>query len=168
MQYHRATRFITLIFSSLGTLALMWILGAMFYNILARAMFNVSHGALNWQLKGLRDAVQHGLIVLVFSSLPFLPQQGLIQVGFLADKMPELLANFLAKTWIFLLALIAGLALIQFFLRGLGQLESGETSQDLTIPAYILSFYICLCLSGLMISCSIKFFAMPVLRASKI
>lgn len=130
--------------------SLVFLLAVVASNIVARSIFNVTDGSINFIIQGAIELSSYALLILVFGSFPNAIPTGLVQVDFLLDVLPKPIRNFLK--WIWAILLLVGTATLAwlFIKSGFTAHQRGSLTQDLEIPLWIFYSVIsaqCMCLA---------------------
>ena len=117
--------------------SLLFLLSVVAYNIVARALFDLTGGAANLLISGAIELAAYALLVMVFGALPGAVPQGLVQVEVLVQRFPRSVQWLLNLTWSLLLTLGAATLTLLFIDTGLKSHSRGALTQDLEIPLWI-------------------------------
>lgn len=124
----------------LAVIAIFLMFAVVALNILMRALFDATGGAVNLLFQGGFELSRYALLIAVFAALPASIANGLIKVDVLTAWLPPLVQRLLARFW-FLLLLVFAAVLTWLFGLQIGETwRAGETSQDLGIPIWL--FYL--------------------------
>ncbi|MFK7903407.1 MAG: TRAP transporter small permease [Nitratireductor sp.] len=115
-------------------------------NIIARLIFDLSDGAINFMLSGAIELAQYSLMVLIFAAIPAAlnigtagksSNTGLIRVDVFSQKFSHTVQNALNKFWLLCIAAFALVLVAQFFEQSITTFYRGDETQDLRLPLWI-------------------------------
>lgn len=107
-------------------------------SVAARALFDITGGAVNLIVPGAVELARYSLLILVFAALPRAAVSGLVSVDLLVGAMPAPLRRALERTWDLLLSVFAGIVAWLFAEKTLTMAERGDATQDLGIPLFLI------------------------------
>jgi len=108
-------------------------------SVAARALFDLTGGAVNLLIPGAIEISTYALMVMVFAALPGAAVVGLVRVDILIHRLPDRMADLLERAWG---AVTAGFGLILVWLlaeESWLQAGRGDVTQDLELPLWPLS-----------------------------
>lgn len=112
-------------------------------NIIARIIFDLTNGQINFLIEGAIELSSYALLIMVFGALPIAVPDGLVRVDFVTDRLPPLIMKCLNLIWYMILT-TGSLTLTWLFIQsGLKAMKRGAVTQDLEIPLSIFYFVIC-------------------------
>lgn len=136
------------IFDRVAFIALIAMLFIVVSSVLARIIFDLSGGGINFMIPGSIELASYALLIMVFSSLPRSVVSGLVSVDLIIGACSKRIRSTLERIWDFLLAVFGSVVGYLFFQTMLETLERGDRTQDLGIPLYL--FYGALSICSLM------------------
>jgi len=143
-------------FSLTMTLLLLFVVA---FNILARLLFDLTDGRLNFLIPGAIELSRYTLLFIVFSALPHANVSGsMVRVDLISKHLAPQLQCFFERLW---LLLMAGFSLILVWLfsqKTMLTFNRGDASQDLQIPLFYFYGVISLASGATMLSCVFKAF----------
>lgn len=110
-------------------------------DVVGRAVFGVTDGALDFTFVGGVEMVSYGLLFMVLFSLPFAVSRGQVIVDLFTGGMSERLKGILAGIYTMGFGLLGAGMTLRFIEAAQRVAASGEVTQDLHIPfSYIYGF----------------------------
>ena len=125
--------------------ALVYLLGVVALNVLARVFFDLSDARLNFLVHGAIEQAAYALLITVFAALPSSIRTGLVSVDILTRKLPQKAQIFAARLWFFVLLILAVVLAVLFGEEAVTAFGRGDTTQDIHAPLYV--FYAALTLA---------------------
>lgn len=123
----------------LGTalISLTLLLAVVAINVVARLLFDLTDGAINFIIRGAIEISSYALLIFVFGALASAIPNGLVRVEIFIHRCPPLLTRVLVLLWATLL--VIGLATLTFLFLDSAQLaaDRGELTQDLELPMWL-------------------------------
>ena len=120
----------------LAIAATLLLLGVVAFNIIARAVFDFTGGAVNAMIPGAIETSQYALMVAVFAAIPAMLGSGLIRVDLLSRSFPAWLGRLFDRLWLIAMALFALVLADAFFGFALTAMARGDETQDIGIPLW--------------------------------
>ncbi len=117
--------------------------------ILARALFDLTGGAVNLLIPGAIELSRHALMVAALAALPGALAGGLVRVDLLIHRLPRLLSGPLERLWHLAAAAIGAVAAWRLGQRALAEAGRGDLTQDLALPAWPFTAFAALALAAL-------------------
>lgn len=129
----QALRGLCLWVAVLATLALFAVVA---FNIVGRAIFDLTGGDLNLMIFGAIELSQYALMVSIFAAIPAMLGTGLIRVDILSNRFPKPMQAALDRLWLVLIALFGAVLCWAFFDVMATALDRGDQTQDLRWPLW--------------------------------
>ncbi|MEM1344279.1 MAG: TRAP transporter small permease subunit [Pseudomonadota bacterium] len=124
---------------ALAAAALVLLLVSVAGSVTARLAYDLSAGALDFQIAAAREIARYALMLAVLAALPGAAERGLVRVDLVAGRLPGVLARALERLWALLLAGFGAVAAWGLASSALDQLHRGETLQDIAAPLWPLT-----------------------------
>ncbi len=153
----RATSLLFRTFDFGAKLALLVLLFDVAGNVVARAVFSVTDGAINLMISGSIEIASIALTFMVFASLPGSATSGAVKVDIFTSRLPKSVISFLDG---FFAILMAGFGIgmtYRFFFSTLRFYGRGDATQDLEVPLYFIYGTITIACLGLVIGIALSF-----------
>lgn len=122
----------------IGALCLLYMVGVVGINVLARIVFDLSDTAINWMIPGAIEQVSYLLGIVALAGLSASMAHGMIAVDFIVDRLPQFWKVLFIRFW-FLGVVAFALVLFSLLYKDMiATYARGEASQDLRIPMYLI------------------------------
>jgi len=130
-------QFLKRLSSAVSLIALAVLFAVVTCNILARLIFDLTGGSVNFLIPGAIELASYSLLVFVFGAIPSAVPLGLVRVDVFLDLLPSPVRWLLDVIWAGLLVLLA-VSLVNLFAHsGLLASKRGALTQDLELPLWI-------------------------------
>lgn len=106
------------------------------FNVVGRAVFDISGSTVNLMIFGAIELSQYALMISIFAAIPAMLGTGLIRVDILSNQFPDIVQDVLNRIWLLLLAAFGGILFLAFFDFAITALERGDQTQDLRWPLW--------------------------------
>lgn len=103
-------------------------------DVVTRAMFGFSKGAVDLTFRGSVEIVSYGLLYLVLLTFPHSARQAQVVVEMFTERLGRRVNDAVEGVYTLVLGLFAATLAVRFHHAALRMAESGETTQDLSIP----------------------------------
>lgn len=121
---------------ALAAAALAGLLGVVSGSVAARALSDLTGGAIDLQIPGAIELARYALLVMVFAALPRAFASGLVRVELLAERLPHRLQRALGRVWAGLGAALGLVLAWQLGEEAWLKAGRGDATQDLGLALW--------------------------------
>ncbi len=126
----------TKICTGIAAIGLVVMLAIVAGSILARVVFDLSSGQLNWMFSGGIEAARYALLVVLFAAFPHSLIEGLVKVDLFTERWPQQINRWLDGVWLLAMAVVALLMSFNFWRQAALTYVRGDATQDMAWPLY--------------------------------
>jgi len=152
------TRNINKAFDSISLASILFLLVIVAFNIIARQLHAISDGNISVMIPGVIELSKYTLLLIIFFALPRASSSGMVRVDILSNRLPKILAQFLNRLWLILMASIFTALFWLFTNKTIVTFNRGDATQDLQIPLFYIYALISLASFMTVISCLLTAF----------
>ena len=106
------------------------------FNVVGRAIFDMTHSAVNLMIPGAIELASYTLLIAVFAAFPVSLKHGMVRVDVLIGHLPKALRGLLNRLWS-LVTLVLAVTLVRLFFAEMQTVYAqGDTTQDLRVPLW--------------------------------
>ncbi|WP_425053618.1 TRAP transporter small permease [Psychromarinibacter sp. S121] len=134
----RIVRWVEIFCLALAVIALLYMLGIVAFNVVARTVFDMTGTAVNFMIPGAIEQVSYLLGIIVLAAIAVSMKVGMISVDILVGRLPTRARNYVARFWFFGVVALAVVVGWQFWEEAHATFSRGEETQDLRIPMFLI------------------------------
>jgi TRAP-type C4-dicarboxylate transport system permease small subunit len=131
--YRWVKRF-TFVMHVISGVLLLGMMTSTLFDVITRALFNLTDGALDWTFIGSIEFTRYGLLIAIFFTLPYALGRAQVIVDLFTETLNPRAKNVLEGVYMLGFMLMGAGMSYRFFLSIEEVSMSGETTQDLLIP----------------------------------
>ena len=133
----QAMRWLRVLCQGLAVLAILMLFGVVAFNIVARLIFDLTGGTVNFLILGAIELSKYALLIAVFAAIPAMQASGLIRVDILSRSFPAWTQRALDVLWLVLLFVFAVILAWMFAEEAMTAFSRGDETQDLRMPLWL-------------------------------
>lgn len=133
----QAMHWLRVLCQGIAVLAILMLFGVVAFNIVARLIFDLTGGSVNFLILGAIELSKYALMIAVFAAIPAMHATGLIRVDILSRSFPAWIQRVLDALWSVLLLIFAVILAWMFAEEATTAFSRGDETQDLRMPLWL-------------------------------